>query len=112
MVNERWTATTPINQRVRLSEDGWTKKIVISHPEFSLNPQYEHEIRQTLEDPEAILEGWAGEFLAIRLCVIAPKSPKHLCVVYRDENPEGFVITAFFVSRRDKLMRRKVKWKR
>ena len=112
MATERWIATTPLNQRVRLSEDGWLRKILPSHPELGANPVYEAELRNTLEEPDLIVEGWADELLALRWCTIAPRSPKHLCVVYRDAQPTGFVITAFFISRYGKLMRRKVLWQK
>ena len=112
MPPERWVATTPLTQRVRLSEDGWLRKILPSHPELGANPRYEEELRRTLEDPDLIVEGWADELLALRWCPIAPRSPKHLCVVYRVAEPVGFVITAFFISRYGKLMRRKVRWQK
>ena len=112
MASIRWVATTPLHQTIRLSEDGWTKKIMVSHPEFRSDDRFEHEVRRALEDPEVILQGWTGEFLALRFCQIAPKRPKLICVVYRDGVPEGFVITAFFISHRDKLMRRNVTWRK
>ena len=110
MATERWVATTPLGQSIRLSEDGWSRKILVSHAEFGADTRYEAELRETLTNPEVILEGWAGEFLALRHCAIAPKRPKYLCAVYREGLPSGFVITAFFVSRRDKLMKRKMRW--
>jgi len=112
MAAERWVATTPTGRRVRLSDAAWTQKILVSHPEFAADPTYEQEVRLTLEDPEVIVEGWERELLSLRWCPIAPEGPKYLCVVYRESEPEGFVITAFFVSRYGKLLRRKVRWQK
>lgn len=109
---ERWIITTPLGHRVRLSEAAWTLKILVSHPEFALRPAYEEEVRLAVEEPDAIVEGWEGELLALRWCPIAPKGPKYLCVVYRESEPVGFVITAFFVSRYGKLLRRRLRWQK
>ena len=112
MPEERWIAVTPLGRQIRLSEAAWTKKLLISHPEFSHHPNYEQELRLTIEDPEFIVEGWEGAFLSLRWCEIAPKGPKYLCVVYREAKPAGFVITAFFISRYGKLLKRDIRWKK
>jgi hypothetical protein len=46
-----------------------------------------------------------GEVLALRAYKKTSISQKTAVVVYRDE-PDGFLITAFFTSRPDKLKRR------
>ena len=112
MSQERWIVSTPMNQRVRLSEAAWTKKILVSHPEFSQDTAYEQELRLTLENPEFSVEGWEEALISLRWCAIAPKGPKYLCVVYREAEPEGFVITAFFISRYGKLLKRDIRWKK
>ena len=112
MATERWLAVTPTGQQVRPSEAAWTQKILVSHPEFSEDPHYEQEVRRTLEDPEFIVEGWEEELLSLRWCPAAPRGPKFLCVVYRETQPVGFVITAFFVSRYGKILRRRVRWQK
>ncbi len=109
---ERWTVTTPLGHDVRLSEDGWTQKILVSHPEFGANPEYELELRLALEDPDFVAEGWSGELLSLRWCPTAPSKPKYLCAVYREAEPVGFVITAFFISRHAKLLRRTIRWQK
>ena len=112
MATDRWIVTTPTGQAVRLSEAAWVQKILVSHPEFAADPGYEQDVRRTLEAPEVIVEGWEGELLSLRWCPTAPHSPKYLCVVYRDRPPVGFVITAFFVSRYGKLLRRPIRWRK
>jgi len=112
MTDDLWIAKTPIGHLVRLSENAWVEKIVTSHPEFAMTHLYQQEIRLALEDPEFIVKGWEGELLSLRWCPIAPQTPKYLCVVYRAGNPQGFVITAFFVSRYGKLLRRGITWQK
>ena len=99
-------------KQIRLTGTIWHEKIRKEHAEFAHHRDYLGEIRKTIEDPEIIVEGWSRELLALRLCEIAPKSPKYLCVVYRELNEEGFVITAFFISRVEKLLRRTARWRR
>ena len=109
---ERWHAKTPLGHTIRLTDAGWQRKILVSHPEFALNPAYEGEIRKAIEDPDLIVGGWEEELLNLRWCPIAPQGPKYLCVVYRAEKPVGFIITAFFISRYGKLLRRGVRWQK
>lgn len=105
-----WIAKSKFGKSIRLSEKVWTGKILHEHPEFSLQNECTDELRKTIEGPEYIIEGWQGESLALRWCKIAPGGPKFLCVVYREYGDEGFVITAFFISRYGKLLRRKIIW--
>ena len=73
---------------IRLTRKIWFDKILHEHPEFSLEQ----------------------ELLALRWCETAPNNPKYLCVVYREYDNEGFIITAFFISKYGKLLRRNIKW--
>jgi hypothetical protein len=107
-----WIATSKSGKSIRLTSKVWSEKIILEHPEFSLLPEYLDELRKTIADPEYIVEGWQGESLALRWCENAPTGPKYLCVVYREYGTEGFVITAFFISRYGKLLRRNVKWRK
>jgi hypothetical protein len=110
MSESLWIAKSKFGKAIRLTEKIWSEKILKEHPEFSLEPKYLDELRKTIESPEYIVEGWQEELLALRWCEIAPNSPKYLCIVYREYGNEGFVITAFFISRYGKLLRRKIKW--
>jgi hypothetical protein len=59
-----------------------------------------------IADPERVLEGGAGELLAIR-----EREPgKWLVVVYREQDEDGFVITAFLTRRIRSLDRRTQRW--
>ncbi len=107
-----WTVASKSDKSIRLTAKVWNGKILLEHPEFAALPECAEELRKTIEDPEYIVEGWQGENLALRWCEKAPNAPKYLCVVYREYNKEGFVITAFFISRYGKLLRRKIKWQK
>ena len=112
MADILWVAKSKFGKSVRLTSKVWHDKILLEHPEFSILPTYLDELCKTIEEPEYIVEGWQQELLALRWCGVAPKSPKYLCVVYREYGKDGFVITAFFISRYGKLLRRKVRWRK
>jgi len=90
----------------------WSKKILKDHPEFRERSEYLGEVRKTVEKPDYVVTGWAGEYLALRYCETAPRGPKHLCVTYRELDDEGFIITTFFTSKVHKLLRRGVIWEK
>ena len=85
-------------KEIELNASIWFNKILKSHPEFGEREDFIQEIRKTVEDPDYVVIGWAGEYLALRYCKIAPKRPKYLCVIYREGEKKGFVITTFFIS--------------
>lgn len=100
--------TGKLGKRIRLTKSIY-RKILDRHPEFTLK-DYLEDIRQALEDPDYIVKGWTNEYLALWWCETAPGRPKHICVVYREINDEGFVVTAFFISRYERLLRRGLLW--
>ncbi len=95
---------------VRLTENIWFNKILNDHPEFREHSEYLNEVKETIENPEYIVAGWSGELLAMRHCKLAPKAPKHLCIVYRESDNERFVIPTFVISKVNKLLRRGIVW--
>ena len=97
---------------IRLSESTWFQKILEDHPEFKMKAEYLEEVKRTIEEPDYVVTGWTGEYLALRYCEISPAGPKYLCVIYRELNGEGFVITTFFISKVHKLLRRGVAWRK
>jgi hypothetical protein len=78
---------------IRLTEERW-QHITEGHAEL----QDAHEqILETIRNPERILNGKKGELLAIAPYV---KNPQHyLIVFYKEEQVDGFVITAFLTSK-------------
>lgn len=100
-------------KKVRLSSHTWSNKILKDHPEFSDREQeYLVEVRRCISDPDYVISGWNYELLALRWCEIAPGGAKYLCVVFKELNDDGFVITTFFISKLNKLLRRGVVWKK
>ena len=99
-------------KRIRLTINIWYDKILVEHPEFKESDTYSEDVRKAIEEPDYVVKGWAGELLVLRWCETAPKTPKYLCVVYRGVNDEGFVITAFFLSRYQRLLKREIIWQR
>ena len=87
---------------IRLTDERWTH-IVEEHCELA---GMRLEVLETVEDPSRILEGGEGELLAVRENVMG----KHLVVVYRELQNDGFIITAFITSKTNFLNRRNQLW--
>ncbi len=111
MTDVLFVASSRFSRQIRLTTTIW-RKIEAQHPEFRGRRDYLDEIRSTVQDPDYIVRGWGEGQMALRWCDIAPSRPKHLCVVYRELDDEGFVVTAFFISRYGRLLRREVLWQR
>ena len=108
MLDIVFEATSRFGKRIRLTRTIW-RKIRLRHPEFR-RQDYLGEIQQAVEHPAYVVQGWSGEHLCLRWCTMAPGAPKYPCVVYRELDGEGFIVTAFFVSRYDRLLSRGVLW--
>ena len=93
------------NVLIRLTEERWLH-ITEEHSEMA---GYYFEVLETVEEPEVIYEGKAGECIAVR----EVEKGKYILVVYRELSKEdGFVITAFLTKRRRQLERRRKIWGR
>ncbi len=93
------------NIPIRLTEERWFH-ITEEHSEMA---GYYFDVLETVEEPEIIYEGNAGECIALREI----ENGKYLVVIYRELNKEdGFVITAFLTRRKKQLERRKIIWKK
>ncbi len=90
------SAVSILERKIRLTEQQWTH-IILRHPELSGQTQ---KIRITLEEPdEVVYDELNDNFRYVKLFEKTPFSKKHLLVVVRHLDKEGFVITAFFMSR-------------
>lgn len=88
---------------IRLPDERWLH-LTESHSEMA---GYYSEVLETIEEPGAVYEGTAGEFLAARELAI----DKYLVVVYKEvNNSDGFVITAFLTSKVKQLEWRRKIW--
>ncbi len=88
---------------IRLTQERWFH-ISEEHSEMA---GYYFDILDTVENPEAIYEGSAGECIAIKQI----EEGKYIVAVYREVNEkDGFVITAFFTRRKRQLEKRRKIW--
>jgi hypothetical protein len=90
------------NVPVRLTEERWAH-ITEEHGELA---ERQDDVLQTILAPTRILAGSAGELLATREI----ETGKWLVVVYRENEMDGFIITAFLTRRIRSLDRRKQLW--
>ncbi len=87
---------------IRLTDERWLH-ISEEHCELA---GLRLDVLEVIADPERIVAGGAGEFLALR-----PQSDgKVLVVIYREMAEDGFVITAFLTRRLASLNRRAQVW--
>lgn len=95
--------TTSVNRiNIRLTDERWAH-IVEEHGELN---GLRAEVLQTVKQPERVLAGNEGEFLAVREMA----QGKYIIVVYRELKDDGFVITAFLTRRVRTLAKRKQIW--
>lgn len=87
---------------IRLTDERWTH-IVEEHCELA---GMRLEILEAVANPLRILAGGAGELLAVRETIRG----KHLVVVYRELEKDGFIVTAFITSKTNSLNRRNQIW--
>ena len=72
---------------IRLTNERWFH-IVENHDDLA---GYYDEVLQTIEDPDLILQGYAGALIAVRTL----GRRKHLAVIYKElGQKDGFVITS------------------
>ena len=87
---------------IRLTDERWSH-ITEEHCELA---GLRSEVLETVGQPERILLGGDGEYLAIR----EMEEGKHLVVVYREGIEDGFIITAFVTRRVRSLVKRRQVW--
>ena len=95
-------------RRIRLTLRQWVH-IIENHDYMAGNREL---VLETIIDPDELVQGEAGETLALRAYPRTNLTAKTAVVAYRDE-PEGFVITAWLTSRPDWVQARGVRvWSR
>jgi hypothetical protein len=94
--------------RIRLTLRQWVH-IIENHDYMAGNREL---VLETMADPDELVEGEAGETLALRVYPRTNLTAKTAVVAYRDE-PDGFVITAWLTSRPDRVHAKGVQvWRR
>lgn len=89
---------------IRLTDERWVH-IVEGHPEMA---GFLNDVILAVDSPDVVVEGGNNELLSL----VYKRPDKLLVVAYKEENDDGFVITAFFTSKIDQLLKRKVKWRK
>ncbi len=88
---------------IRLSEERWLH-IVESHDEMA---GYLEDVLETIENPELIIRGKKDELLGAKYY---EDVMRYLIAVYKEGQRDGFVVTAFFTSKIEKMKKRGVVW--
>lgn len=86
---------------IRLTDERF-QHIKDRHPEIG---SHLSKILQTVHDPDLVTSGWFEEVIAIRKFGVF-----YLAVVYREEETDGFVITAFLTRSRKYFEKRGIIW--
>ncbi len=105
MQNNIISITKSVNQvDIRLTYERWYH-ISESHRELV---GLANQVLETISQPDLIVEGLAGELLAL-----SKINGKYLVSVYREvDKKDGFVITAFYITNLKLLLKkRKIIWK-
>ena len=94
--------------KIRLTAERWTH-IAEAHDYMAGNLDL---VLETIESPDMIIDGGEGELIAIRYYPNTSISKKDMVVIYKEQGSEGFVITSFMTSRKEKILKKGVIWKR
>ncbi len=100
--------TSKNGKEIRLTEERWSH-IVEAHDYMAGNQDM---VFETLENPDAIIAGEKNELIAVRHYVHTSISEKHAVVIYKEQQNDGFVITAFMTSKPEKIGKKEVIWNR
>ena len=90
------------NVLIRLPEERWAH-IIEEHGELE---EMQADVLRVVRRPERVLQGNSGALMATS----EVEPGKHLVVVYRELEVDGFVITAFLTRRTRQLKRREQRW--
>lgn len=89
---------------IRLTDERWLH-IVEGHPEMA---GHLNDVLLAVAAPDKVLEGSLDELLAI----VHEQKSRLLVVVYKEDKADGFIITAFFTSKVNKLLQRTILWQK
>lgn len=95
-------------KEIRLTAERWAH-IVESHDYMAGN---QDKVFEALESPDIIVSGIKNEFIAVKYYIKTSISEKHVVVIYKDEEKDGFFITAFMTSKPEKVIKKGVIWKK
>lgn len=90
--------TSVFGNDIRVTSTQWSH-VTEAHDYMSGNMD---KVLETLTEPDKVVAGQMGESLALRHYERTNITRKTAVIVYRDE-PDGFLITAFFTSKPDRI---------
>ncbi len=93
---------------IRLTAERWNH-IVEAHDYMAGNQDV---VFETLEKPDKIIDGGRNELIAIKHYLKTSISEKSVVVVYKEYERDGFVITAFMMSKPEKIIKKWVIWEK
>jgi len=97
------TAVSANKKKIRLTTERWFH-ISQNHPEIAGDA---FTVLEVVDDPDWVLKGLKDELLAVKKI-----NRKYFVTVYKEEEKDGFVLTAFITKRKKWLFKRKVIWKK
>jgi hypothetical protein len=98
------TVQSITGKTIRLTDERWLH-IVEGHPEMA---GHLNDVLLAIAAPEMLLEGGADELLA----ALFMQQTKCIVVVYKENEADGFILTAYFTSKTEKLLKRKILWQK
>lgn len=98
------TVKSITDKTIRLTDERWLH-IVEGHPEMAGNL---NEVLLAISTPNMIFQGGSNELLSI----LFMHQTKWLVVVYKENDIDGFILTAYFTSKIEKLLKRKILWQK
>ncbi|SFQ04448.1 hypothetical protein [Parafilimonas terrae] len=98
------TTKSITGKTIRLTDERWLL-MVEGHPEMA---GHLHDVLLTVAAPDIVLQGSADELLAATY----NRADKLLVVVYKETECDGFILTAYFTKRIDKILKRKIVWQK
>jgi len=96
------------SKEIRLTAERWAH-IVESHDYMAGNQDM---VFETIENPDHLIVLEKREFAAIKHYRKTSISEKHAVIIYKEEETDGFVITAFMTSKPEKIIKKGAIWRR
>lgn len=93
---------------IRITHERWTH--VVENHDYMAGEL--DKVVEALEDPDYIVIGTKGEKIALRHYRETRISEKHVVVVYKEQQQDGFLITAFMTSEERKILQRGIAWQK
>jgi len=102
------TVISKNGKELRLTAERWSH-IVEAHDYMAGNQDL---VFETLENPDYIVGGGQGEFIALKHYKKNIYLGKGVVVIYKEKEKEGFVITAFMTSEPERIIKKGVIWRK